>query len=209
MSERAAGRKSTMRGSLALLAGVASVCCMAAGAQAQALDSYLAEGYRIQRTATVIGAFHGCAKDDVIHLSDGTQFVCKTNRLAGGFRPNALFLTNDAGNAALLIGGRPYVGSISQLGHQIGGAPISVGVDDMDAGVTLPVIASPARPQQAIAPIESVQDQFDETHPRLNDAQAYPVLVTGALEQEELLHEQERHPIRRPADTSRPRSPSD
>jgi hypothetical protein len=198
-----------MRRSLALLTGVASVCCMAAGARAQALDTYLAGGYRIQRTATVMGAFHGCARDEVIHLSDGTQFVCKTNRLASGVRPNAVFLTNDAGNAALLIGGRPYVGSISQPGHQLGGAPISVGVDDMEAGVTLTAPAPPARPQPAIAPIASVQDQFDATHPRLNDAQAYPVLMTGALEQEELRHEQEKHPVRRPADTSRPRSPSE
>jgi hypothetical protein len=123
-------------------------------AQAAAnLNDYLTHGYRIASRTQVVGIFSGCERDRWIQFGDKSVFSCDTHFSHNAYAPSVFILqTKDVPpQYAVLIDGKPYVGSLVRIFGKKPRNPIPVVATIASPSLATTIIT--ARPLTAATPL--------------------------------------------------------
>lgn len=121
------------------------MACSPPAHAAENLNDFLTHGYRVASRTEVVGAFGGCEKNRSIRFRDKSVFNCNARILHNAYAPSVFILqTSDVpADYVVLIDGRPYTGSLSQILGKTPRRPIPVTATMLQPAAVTTITAKP------------------------------------------------------------------
>ncbi len=149
-------------------------------AAAQSYSELATQGYVVWKRTRVTGVFDGCQKNQAITFDGGTIFDCHETNHHMAYQPPVIILRDGMTHTtyAVVIDGRAYKGSISQLEGKVLHRPLSA--DEVQGGPSHPILGAEAIPLPGVPKFPSTPDDvkpltLTPTFPLAPGEQSVPV----------------------------------